>query len=152
MRGPGDVEGRAERRRHRLVGGGIVEPAQHQRPLGLRLRHHLERHLGHDRQRAPGSGQQLAEIIAGDVLHHLAAGLEAVAEAGDRVRPEQMVARPARLDPARTGRPAAIMPPMVPDPGAPSSGAVFIGSNANCWFLAIDQRQHVVQRRAGLHA
>jgi hypothetical protein len=33
-------------------------------------------------------------------------------------------------------RPAAIMPPMVPDTGVPSSGAVFIGSKANCWFLA----------------
>ncbi len=27
------------------------------------------------------------------------------------------------------------MPPMVPISGVPSSGAVFIGSNANCWFF-----------------
>ena len=31
--------------------------------------------------------------------------------------------------------PAAIMPPMVPAPAVPSSGAVSIGSKANCWFL-----------------
>src|SRR6185369_2052061 len=49
--------------------------------------------------------QELARIVAGNVLHHLAAGLEAVAEARDRVRAEQMIARPARLDPARSGEP-----------------------------------------------
>ena len=32
-------------------------------------------------------------------------------------------------------RPAPIMPPMVPRFAVPSSGAVSIGSNANCWFL-----------------
>ena len=32
--------------------------------------------------------------------------------------------------------PEAIMPPMVPEPDVPSSGAVLTGSKANCWFLA----------------
>ena len=85
----------------------IVEPAQHQRALALRPRHHLQRHFGHDRERAPGPRQQLAEIVAGDVLHDPAAGLETVAEAGHRLRAKQMVAGAAGLDAARTGEAGA---------------------------------------------
>ncbi len=53
---------------------------------------------------APGSRQQLAQVIAGDVFHHPATGLETVAETGHRVGAEQMIAGAAGLDAARTGR------------------------------------------------
>ena len=53
MRRARDVERRAQRRRHRPVGGEIIEPAQHQRAFALGLRHHLQGHFGHDRERAP---------------------------------------------------------------------------------------------------
>ena len=86
MRRARHVERRAQRRRHRPVRGDIVEPAQHQRAFAFGPRHHLQRHFGHDRERAPRSRQQLAEIVAGDVLHHPPAGLETVAEAGHRMR------------------------------------------------------------------
>ena len=55
-------------------------------------------------ERAPGARHQLAEIVAGDVLHHAAAGLEGLAAAGHRCHAEEMVARGARLDPARSGQ------------------------------------------------
>src|SRR5206468_10385246 len=64
----------------------------------------LFRHHG---QRAPRPRQQLAEIVAGDVLHHPAPGLETVAEAGHRMRAEQMIARAAGLDATGTGEPRA---------------------------------------------
>ena len=100
------------------------------------LRHHLQRHLGHDRERAPGTRQQLAEVVAGDVLHHLAAGLEAVAEAGHRMRAEQMIARPARPDAARARQPGRrSCRRWFRSPPCRAAAAVSIGSKANCWFL-----------------
>ena len=38
--------------------------------LGFGLGQRLHRHLGQDGERAPGARHQLAEIVAGDVLHH----------------------------------------------------------------------------------
>ena len=151
MRRRGDVEGRAERRGHGAVGGEVVEAAQHQRPLALRTRHHLQRHLGHDRERATGTREQLAEVVAGDVLHHLAAGLEAVAEARHRMRAEQMVARPARLDPARPGQPRADHAADGPEPGRPEQRRGIHRLEGELLVLGIDQRQHVGERCARLH-
>ena len=62
----------------------------------LGARHDLEGDLGQHRQRAVGAGEQLAQIVAGDVLDHPAAGLDLLAVAGDAVQAEQMVARGAR--------------------------------------------------------
>jgi hypothetical protein len=102
VRGAGHIERRAEGCRHRPVGGDIVQRAQHQRALALRPRHHLQCHFRHDGKRTPGSRQQFAEIVAGDVFHHPAAGLEAVAEPRHRMRTQEMVAHATGLDAART--------------------------------------------------
>src|SRR5207247_7573763 len=53
--------------------------------------------------RAPGARDQLAEVVAGDVFDHPAAGLESFAAAGHRREAEEMVAPGAGLDPARAG-------------------------------------------------
>ena len=66
-------------------------------------RQRLDRHVGHRRERAPGAGEQLAEVVAGDVLHHAAAGLEGLAAARNRRQAEEMIARGAGLDAARAG-------------------------------------------------
>ena len=86
VRRAGHVERRPQRLGHRPVCSDIVQPAQHQRALALGPWHHLQRHLRHDRERAPGPRQELAQIVAGDVLHHPATGFKAVAEAGHRMR------------------------------------------------------------------
>ena len=115
------------------------------------LRHHLQRHLGHDGERAPGARQQLAEVVAGDVLHHLAAGLETVAEARHRVRAEQMIARPARLDPARPGEAGGDHAADGAGSGRAEQRRGIDGLEGELLVLGVDQRHHVGQRRAGLH-
>ena len=77
------------RRRHR---GPAAAPS----PRSQRRGRVLMRHVGHDCQRAPGAGQQLAQIVAGDVLHHPPARLEGLAAARDRRHAEEMVTRGAR--------------------------------------------------------
>jgi len=47
------------------------------------------------------AGDQLGKIVAGDVLHHLAARLEEVATAGDGAEAKHMVASGAGLDATR---------------------------------------------------
>ena len=56
----------------------------------------------HERERAVGTSEQLADVVARHVLDHAAAGLEALAPPAHRVNAEEMVARGPRLDPART--------------------------------------------------
>ncbi len=51
-----------------------------------------------------GAGQELGQVVAGDVLDHPAAGLEQLAAAGYGADAEHMVAHRARLDPARPGQ------------------------------------------------
>ena len=81
----------------------------------------------------------------------LPAGLEAVAEAGHRMRAEQMIAGAAGLDAARTGEPGA---DHAAD-GAVAGRAEQRGSihrlEGELLVLGIDQRLHVGKRRAGLH-
>ena len=67
------------------------------------LGQHLDGDVGHRRERAPGAGQQLAQVVAGDVLHHAAARLDGLGAAGHRGDAEEMVARGAGLDAARAG-------------------------------------------------
>ena len=81
-----------------------LEATDQHRRLGLRPGQHLDRHLGQDGERAPGTRHQLAEVVAGDVLHHPAAGLEDFAAAGHRGEAEEVVACGAGLDPARAGQ------------------------------------------------
>ena len=103
----GDRAGRTPRRRSRTLpasarSGGdgrsasICAPGIDHRALLLRRRQHLHRHLHQRRQRAHRTGQQLRQIIAGDVLHHLATGLELLAQAVDRTEAEKMIARGRR--------------------------------------------------------
>ena len=82
MRGAGDLEGRAERRRQRRDGAGVVEAVQHERRrcarrLGSTLKVTSVKHA----ERALGAGQELHEVEAGDVLHHPPAGLDDLARA-----------------------------------------------------------------------
>ena len=70
----------------------------------LGRRQHLEGHLGHGSERAETAGEQLAQIVAGDVLHHPPAGLDQIAAPGDRLDAEEVVARGPGLDPARAGQ------------------------------------------------
>src|SRR5262249_58940221 len=79
------------------------EIADHQRLLGLGPGQHLDRYFGHRGEGAPGARDQLAEVVAGDVLHHPAAGLEGFAAAGHRAEAEEMVASGRGTEPARTG-------------------------------------------------
>ena len=67
----------------------------------LGRRQHLEGHLGHGDQGAEAAGEQLAQVIAGDVLHDPAAGLDRVAAPGHRAHAEEVIARCAGLDPTR---------------------------------------------------
>ena len=67
------------------------------------LGQHLDGDVGHGGERAPGAGQHLAHVVAGDVLHHAAAGLDGLGAAGDGGDAEEMIARGAGLDAARAG-------------------------------------------------
>ena len=66
--------------------------------LGFRPRQRLDRDVGHDGERAPGASQKLAEVVAGNVLHHAAAGFERLAASGNRAEAKEMVAGGAGLD------------------------------------------------------
>jgi hypothetical protein len=74
------------------------------RCFGLRARQRLDRDVGHDAERAEGAREQLAEVVAGDVLDHPAARLERLAAPRHRGHAEEMVARGAGLDAARAGQ------------------------------------------------
>ena len=79
-------------------------PSMITRRLGLGFGQHFHRDIGHGGERAPGTGQHLAHVVAGDVLHHAAARLDGLGAAGHRGDAEEMVARGARLDAARAGK------------------------------------------------
>ena len=103
MHGAGDLEGRAEARHIASTAVGIGQAEAEQRAGLRRRRKHLEGDLGHDGERAPGAGERPAEIVAGDVLHHPAAGLERLAPPVDASHAEHMVARGAGQDAAAAG-------------------------------------------------
>ena len=110
MRRARDLVRAAQPARHRLDGRLVVEPVDQHRPQLLRRGQDLDRDLGHRRERSPGAREQLAEVVAGDVLDHPPARLEHLAAAADRAHAEKMVARGACLEAARTreiGRHAA---------------------------------------------
>ena len=101
--GAGDVIGRAHGGGHGGTGGRIVEAADNDRRLGLRLGQHLDCYVGHSAERAPGAGKQLAQVVAGDVLHHAPARLDCLSASGDGGETEEMVARSAGFDAAWAG-------------------------------------------------
>ncbi len=87
--------------------GRVVQPGDGQGPHRLRRRQHLDRDPGHGGQRAEGPGQQLRQVVAGDVLDHPAAGSEGLAAAGHRLDPQHMVPRGPGLQPPRPRQVAA---------------------------------------------
>ena len=75
-----------------------------------RLGQHLEGHLGDQAQAAVAAGHEPRDIVARDVLHHLAAKAQVLAVAGDDAAAEDEVAdrpcpRPARPGQARRDHP-----------------------------------------------
>ena len=90
-----------ERRTQGVHGRRRLEPIDQDRARPLRRGQDLDRHLVHERERAVGACEQLADIVAGHVLDHAAAGLEALAPPAHRVHAEEVIARCPRLDPTR---------------------------------------------------
>ena len=101
MGGRRDIGERAHGRRHDLPRRAIVEVENQDSLLGLRARQRLDGHLGHGGERAPGAGEELAQVIAGDVLDHASAGFERLAAPGNGGHAEEMVARGAGFDAPR---------------------------------------------------
>ena len=81
----------------------VEQAANGERGLGLGRRQHLEGDVGEHGQRAPRAGHHLGQVVAGDVLDDAAARLERLAAAGNGMDAEDVVARRARLQPARAG-------------------------------------------------
>ena len=48
-----------------------------------------------------GAGDEFREVVAGDVLHHAAAGFDDLAAPGDTAKAQEMIAQRARLDALR---------------------------------------------------
>ena len=104
MRRAGDIAGRAHGRRHGRAGARVVETFDDHGRFGFRLGQHFDRDIGHRGQRAPGTGQHLAHVVAGDVLHHAPARFDSFGAAGDGGHAEEVIARRARFDAARPGK------------------------------------------------
>ena len=69
-----------------------------------RHRQHLQRDLADDAQRAERSGENARDVVAGDVLHHLAAERQQLAAAVQQARAEQVVANAADGGARRSGQ------------------------------------------------
>jgi len=72
--------------------------------LRLRLRRELERHLGNQAERAERAGNEARHVVAGDVLHHLAAEAERLAAAVDQLYAEHEIAQRAGAGAPRAGQ------------------------------------------------
>ncbi len=132
---------RAQRRRHQPRRGGGLDPGEQHGRDRFGARQYLDRDLFERGQRAVGAGHQLRQIVAGDVLDDLAAGLEDLAAAADRAEAEEMVARRAGLDAARPRQIAgedAAQGRLRPSP--PSSPRQSGGSNASIWPASASAR------------
>ncbi len=104
VHGARHLEGCRHRRAQHLDGDLVGQAEQDQGCRILGRRHHLEGHLAHDRQRAPAARQAAAQVVAGDVLHDAAAGLEDLAAPVDAAHAEQVVAGSADADAAGAGQ------------------------------------------------
>ncbi len=100
MRQGGNLVRAARRLAHGHDGGCIVLPEQQHRANLFRRRQDLDRDLRQRRQGAETARHQFAEVVAGDVLDHPAAGFEGLAPAGNTFDAKKMIPRSARLDPA----------------------------------------------------
>ena len=150
MRRTRHVAGRAHRRTHRRSGAGVVETEHHDGRLGFRPRQRLDRDFGHRGERAERAREQLAKVVAGDVLDHASAGLESLAAARHRGYAEKMVARRAGLDPARPGqvrRERAAERPRFG--GRAEDRAVVHRLERKLLALVVHQRLDLCDRRAG---
>ena len=87
--------------------------------LFLRQRFHLERHLRDDAKRAERANEELAQIVAGDVLDDAAAGLDLVALVVDGADAEDVVAQRAEAVATRAAG--------VDGEGAAERGAIRVG-------------------------
>src|SRR5690606_42020401 len=77
------------------------------RPHHLRRGQLLEGEITCDNERAIASRNEFTKIVAGDILHHAAAGPERRSAAGVAANPEQMIAGAPRLDARAAGEVAA---------------------------------------------
>src|SRR5262249_47956004 len=103
MYGARYFERRAEAKRHDIHRGLVRKPEAKQRARLGGDGQDLHGDLGHHGERPPGSGDRLAEIRAGNVLHHPAPGFERLAPAIDANDAKQMIARGTGLDAATAG-------------------------------------------------
>src|SRR5690606_1577672 len=99
-RGPRYLMGRTKGGGKRGDGGAIFQAEQQKGARLLGPGQHLEGHLAHGRQGPEGAAEQLGEIVARDVLHHAAAGLDGLAAPGGGAEAEKMIPRRALADPA----------------------------------------------------
>src|SRR6185437_1798750 len=79
----------------------VIEPAQENAARLLGARHDLDRELGQRDQCSIGAGDELAEVVAGDVLDDAPARLERLAAPADTAKAQEMIARRALLDAPR---------------------------------------------------
>ncbi len=102
MRRTGHLVRALERRAHGAACRFVIEAEKYQRARRFGRRQHFQRHLGKRRERAIGSRHELRQIVARHVLDDAAARLERLAASGDAVKSQEMVARGALANTART--------------------------------------------------
>src|SRR5260370_16235563 len=117
-----------ERLGHGGHGALILESPEHQGPRGFGPRQHLESDLGQHGERAIGTGHELREVIACDILDDAPTSLECLTPAADGMKSEQVIARRTLLDTPRSreiaGEHAAqsLAPGWSAEQGAPIAG------------------------------
>ena len=84
-------------------GTGKIVSADEKRTACFRRGQCLDCDLVHHAQRTERTAHQFRQIIAGDILHHLAAGLERLGAAGHSLEAEKIVPCRSRSEAARTG-------------------------------------------------
>ena len=83
-----------------MEGRGLVE-LEAQAGLGRRPRQHLQRHLDDQAQGAQAAGHRPGHVVAGHVLHHLAAETQQIATAVDHPQTEHEIPHAAHRCPPR---------------------------------------------------
>ena len=116
-----------------------------QRRFGRRHRQHLQARFDDQAQRAERAGDQARDVVARDVLHHLAAEGQQLAAAVDHREPEHVVAH--RADAGARGAGQARR--HHPAEGSPAAKVRRLERQALA--LAREQRFQFGQRRAGAH-
>ena len=148
--GAGDFVRAAQRSAHgfhrRLVG----QTQENQRARLVWGRQDLNRHLIQHGKRPPGAREQLGEIVAGDVLHHLAAGFEDLPASVDAAEAQQVIPRGAGGKPPRAREIAHHGADQCPLPGFLAEQWSEIRRFEGQHLVALrQQRLDVAHRRAG---